>query len=138
MFNLTYIQTYLQECIPATRNTSRELSTVPKDPSAKHLMLCLIFITAVVVFQIIEWRELRAYDQRQQIRLAALETEITEWRELIAHDQRQQNRLAALETDIIDIKGRLLPKSECQLLDLDDDFKLPPPAYELHKRIFDD
>ncbi len=34
------------------------------------------------------------------------------------------------------IKGRLLPVLEhCQFLDEDDDFKLPPAAYEIHKGI---
>lgn len=73
------------------------------------MMLFLIFITAMAISHICDCRELR----RQ--------------------DHRQENRLAALENDVMDIKGRLLPNPGCLLLDKDDYFKLPPPAYELRE-----
>ena len=115
MFNLTYLLTYLQASTFTIYDSSREYSdAVSKDPSSKHMMLCLIAVTAIAVFHICDRRELRE------------------------RDQRQQNRLAALENGMIDIKGRILPNTGRPLLDEDDDFKLPPPAYELHEGFLED
>ena len=115
MFNLTHILTYLRAPIPATYGFSRDhLVPVRKESPSKYLMLFLIAVTAMVVFHISEYRELRE------------------------RDQTQQDRLAALEMDVMGIQGRLLPKTGCPELDEDDDFKLPPPAYELHEAISKD
>lgn len=112
MFNLTHILTYLRVPTPTTYEVSRDHSVpVRKESPSKYLMLFLIAVTAMVFFHISEYRELKE------------------------RDQRQQDRLAALEIDIIGIQGKLLPKSGCPELDDDDDFKLPPPAYELHEWI---
>ena len=112
MFNLTHILTYLRVPTPATYEVSRDPSVpVRKESPSKYLMLFLIAVTAMVFFHISEYRELKE------------------------RDQRQQDRLAALEIDVIGIQGKLLPKSGCPELDDDDDFKLPPPAYELHEGI---
>ena len=114
MFNLTRILTYLQESTPTAYNFAQDQSAaVPKDRSRRHTMLALIFVTIAIVFRITERWELRE------------------------RDQRQQDRLATLEIDMVDIGGGILPKSECPALDEDDDFMLPPPAYELHEAIFE-
>ena len=78
------------------------------------MMLCLIAVTAIAVFHICDRRELRE------------------------RDQRQQNRLAVLENSMIDIRGRILPNKGSPFLDEADDFKLPPPAYELHEGFLED
>lgn len=77
-------------------------------------MLCLMAVTALALSHICDWRERRK------------------------RDQRQQDRLAALENGMMDLTGRLLPNPGYPLLDEDDDFKLPPPAYELHEGIPED
>ena len=41
--------------------------------------------------------------------------------------------LTALELDMLDIDSRPLPGPEPPELDEDDDFMLPPPAYEFHE-----
>ena len=115
VFNLTYVLTYLQASTPTSYDSSREYSgVVPKDPSSKHTMLCLMAVTALALSHICDWRERRK------------------------RDQRQQDRLAALENGMMDLTGRLLPNPGYPLLDEDDDFKLPPPAYELHEGIPED
>lgn len=115
MFDLTGILTYLQASTPTSYDFSQEdLGAVLKDPSSKYMILCLIAVTAIAFFHIHDRRELRK------------------------QDQRQQKKLAALENCVMDIAGRLLPELGCPLLDEDDDFKLPPPAYELHEGIFEE
>lgn len=115
MFNLTHIFTCLQASTPITSDFSREHSgVVPKDPSTKYQMLCLITVTAMVFFYIRDCLELRN------------------------RGQRRENRLAVLEDGMMDIKGSLLPLTGCPLLDEDDDFKLPPPAYELPEEFLED
>ena len=109
MSHLTYILNYLQASTSTTYNSSQDDSdTVPKHPSAGYMMLFVILIIVMLFFHIHGYREL--------------------WR----RDQRQQNRLSALEDGMMDIRGRLLPKTGCPSLDEDDDFELPPPAYEVH------
>lgn len=39
---------------------------------------------------------------------------------------------------MIDIMGSLLPDTGSPLLDEDDDFKLPAPAYEFHEGFLED
>lgn len=109
MFNLTYILDYLPMFNLSAHGPSPGCSdAVRKDPSSKYIMLCLITITAMVVFHISDYRELRK------------------------QERRQDDRLAAVENGMVDIRGRLLPNGGYPLLDKDDDFMLPPPAYELH------
>lgn len=115
MFNLTSILTYLQASNPTTYDFSQEdPGAIIKDSSSKYMILCLISVTAMTFFHIRDRRELRK------------------------KDQRQQDRLATLENCMMDITGGLLPMAGCPLLDEDDDFKLPPPAYELHEGTLED
>ena len=87
---------------------------VSKDSSNKHVMLCLLIVTAIAVFYIPDsW--------------------ISGTR-----DRSRQNSWATLEDDVMGVTGRLLPNTGCPLLDEDDDFKLPPPAYELHEGFLED
>ena len=128
MFNLTRILTYLQESTPTAYNFAQDQSAaVPKNRSSRHTMFALIFVTIANVFCI-----------ALIFATTAIVFRIIERRELRERDQGQQDRLATLEIDMMDIRGRILPKSECPALDEDDDFMLPPPAYELHEAIFED
>ena len=112
MFNLIGILTYLEASIPSSCKFSQEdLGAVLKDPSSRYMLLCLIAVIAMAFFHTLDLREL----QKQH--------------------QRQQKRLAALEDCMIDITGGPLPEFGCPFLDEDDDFKLPPPAYESHEGI---
>lgn len=111
MSHLTYILNYLQGSTSTTYDISREDSdVVPKDSLTGYILLFLIFITAMVFFHIYDCRELRRRDQR----------------------------LSALEYDMMDISGRLFPKTERPSLDEDDDFMLPPPAYEFDDGFLED
>ncbi len=112
MFNISYLLTYLQA---STHDSTREHShAIPKNPSFRIVMLYLITTTALAIFHIYDYQELRR------------------------RDQKQQSRLAAPEDSMIDIIGNVLPDRGSPLLNEDDDFKLPPPAYEFHEGFLED
>ena len=108
MLNLTHALTYWHRFTNITWDFHREHSDpAPRDPSSRYQMLFLMALTATVIFYILD---------------------VVETRDRI---QRQDNRLAVLEDGMIDLTGRLLPLTGACSLDEDDDFKLPPPAYEV-------
>lgn len=112
MFNLTEMVTYLRASTNTTYRFHQESSGVArKDPPSRNLKLSLIFITAMVFHYIAQYWELKRQDQRQ--------------------DKRQRRRLAALENSKMDIMGTLMPSRGSPLHSREDDFRLPPPAYEL-------
>ena len=105
MLNLTHALTYWQRVTNITWDFPREHSDpIPRDPSSKYHMLFLIALTATIVFYILDLVESKD------------------------GNQMQDNRLAVLEDGMM---GRLLPLTGACSLDDDDDFKLPPPVYEV-------
>ena len=108
MLNLTHALTYWQRFTNTTWDFAREHSDpAPRDPSSRYQMLFLIALTATVVFYILDLVESKD------------------------RNQKQDNRLAVLEDGMMDLTGRILPLTGACSLDDDDDFKLPPPAFEI-------
>ena len=113
MFNLTDILTYLRASTFTPYDISRKSTcAAPKTPSSKYLKLSLIFITWVFIYYISEFWEFRN------------------------QDQKGERSPAVLENSMIDITGNVLtdenlPCIGCPLHGEEDDFRLPPPAYEL-------
>ena len=108
MLNLTHALTYWQPFTNITWDFPREHSDpAPRDPSSKYHMLFLIALTATIIFYILDLVESKG------------------------RNQMQGDRLAVLEDGMIEMTGRILPLTGPCSLDDDDDFELPPPAYEV-------
>ncbi|KAM0805275.1 hypothetical protein BDR22DRAFT_884815 [Usnea florida] len=115
MLNLTHVLTYWQRFTNTTWDFAGEHSDpAPRDPSSKYQMLFLIALTATVVFYILDLVESKD------------------------RNQKQDNRLAVLEDGMMDLTGRILPLTGTCSLDDDDDFKLPPPAFEIYDGFHED
>ena len=125
MFNLEDILTYLRaRPLPTIYNFSADHSaTLHQDRWSLYIMLFLVGITAMIIFTIAALWEL-GEELEQRLRNGDL--------------------FAAFEDDLMDlgsgvlrpsIEGRILPGTHPPALDENDNFMLPPPAYQLDEDV---